>query len=166
MLLIRKKYILKQNEINILYSLWNKTYPISVTYDSFEKFQEYLHDLQNLEHLLLETSEGAILGWYFEFTREEARWFGIIISSEIQGKGWGRKLMLQAQSTTPTLYGWVVDHDRDLKTDGTPYRSPVDFYLSLGFELQEERLEKGAVSCAKIMWKRANKKEAAQQNNE
>lgn len=154
MFLVRKKYKLQKNVIHVLHQLWNSTYPTSVAYDSFEEFQAYLLGLEDLEHLLLETADGTILGWYFEFTREEARWFGIIISEEIQGTGWGKKLMLEAQTRASTLDGWVVDHDRDLTADGTPYRSPLDFYLSLGFELLEERLEKGAISCAKIRWER------------
>lgn len=154
MFLVRKKYLLQHDEINTLHKLWNSAYPTSVAYDSLEKFEQYLKELQDLEHLLVETAEGVIQGWYFEFTRDNDRWFGIIIADTLQGSGWGKKLMQLAQESATTLCGWVVDHDRDLKADGTPYRSPLPFYLSLGFELLEQRLENGAVSCAKITWRR------------
>lgn len=159
MLSIRKKYSLENDEAEALHKLWNSAYPISVAYSSLEKFWDYLLELQDLEHFLLVTSKGVICGWYFEFTREEERWFGIIISDKLQGKGWGKKLMLKAQAAASSLFGWVVDHDRDLKADGTLYRSPLQFYLSLGFELLEERFEKGTVSCAKIKWRKDENKE-------
>lgn len=154
MLSIRKIYTLQKDEIWALFRLWNTSYPKSVAYDSVEKIQEYLMGLEQPEHLLLETVEGEIQGWYFEFTRDNDRWFGIIIADTLQGSGWGKKLMQLAQESATTLCGWVIDHDHELRSDGSAYLSPLQFYLKLGFELQEERLENGPISCAKITWRR------------
>lgn len=91
-----KKSMLQVDEIISLFRLWNASYPKRVAYDSLKQFQAYLKKLGNLEHLLIKTSEKEILGWYFEFTRDNDRWFGIIISDKLRGKGWGKKLMQMA----------------------------------------------------------------------
>ena len=86
------------------------------------------------------------------FDRDQERWFSIIISPKEIGKGLGKQLFTHVLAKEPKLCGWVADHDNDVKKDGTPYLSPLKFYLKLGFEvLKNERMEKPGISCVKIV---------------
>lgn len=142
-----------QKEINELFLLWNHHYPLSVQYPTLQDFERYLHGLDQLTHIFLQSEEGKIHGWYFEFTRQESRWFGIIISENVQGQGNGKKLLNLAQESAHELNGWVIDQDNHPKADGTLYQSPLAFYLKQGFHLLEDRLENDKISCARIRWR-------------
>jgi len=49
------------------------------------------------------------------------------------------------------FYGWVIDHNNDLKQDGEFYQSPLTFYASKGFEvLKEQRIDSEMISAVKI----------------
>ena len=79
----------------------------------------------------------------------------MILDRDLQGKGLGSHLLDLAKEQEKELNGWVVDHDRDVKRDGTPYRSPVNFYLKNDFLIiADERLETEHLSTVKIQWRR------------
>jgi len=89
----------------------------------------------------------------FIFDRDEERWFSMLLSSDTQGKGFGSRLIQEAQKTESHLNGWVVDDDQHIKNDGSPYRSPVGFYLKNGFSVKKDvRFTSPQLSAVKIIW--------------
>jgi hypothetical protein len=55
------------------------------------------------------------------------------------------------------LYGWVIDHNNDLKMNGDYYLSPMDFYLNKGFNiLYENRIENEMIRAVLIKWQKNN----------
>ena len=145
--------ILSSNQKEQIRLLWNKEYPAKLKYSSFKSFEEYLNKIFIYKHSLLVKGE-YIYGWYFEFLRDENRWFGILLDSSIHGKGWGNKLMQKAKKENTSLTGWVVDKD-DVKANGEVYRSPLEFYKKLGFDiLEDQRLETEKMSAVKIRFEK------------
>lgn len=146
---------LRDSEKREILQLWNKEYPEKLAYASLHEFEAYLQELTEQSHILLLNENKKILGWYFDFVREDEKWFAMILDTSVQGKGLGTRLLRMAQEKEPQLNGWVIDHSRDRKQNGEPYRSPLDFYLRNGFELLADcRLELHKISAVKIQWKR------------
>ena len=105
-------------------------------------------------HILV-LSEGKILGWASKFYRDDIRWFAIILSSSIQRQRIGSYLLERIKEDESSLYGWVIDHENDSKSDGTPYKSPLRFYQKQGFEINKElRLELPTLSAVQIVWQK------------
>lgn len=143
-----------------LLDLWNEEYPAQLHLQDGKALQDYLWPLNRLKHLLLQDKQGCIKGWAWSFDRDGERWFAIIVSTEQQGKGLGRQLIERLKNAEQTLNGWVTDHNKDIKQNGTPYSSPLDFYIKCGFEvLADQRLETEKMSAVKIRW--TNIQEAA-----
>jgi hypothetical protein len=133
--------------------LWNNEYPEKLTYNSLTEFDNYLHNLSNLTHYLLTNKENLILGWALKFERENEKWFAIILSEIIKGKGLGRKMLIELKKEEQVLNGWVIDHNNDKKKNGQLYVSPLKFYEKCDFEiLVDERLELDKISAVKIKW--------------
>lgn len=138
--------------------LWNAEYPEKLSYHTKEAFDEYLKKLTEQSHILLIDVDKRIMGWYFDFKRDSEKWFAIILNSNIQGKGFGTKMLELAKQKENELNGWVIDHSSDKKKSGDFYVSPLGFYLNNGFEvLKEERLASDKISAVKIRWKKTNK---------
>ena len=136
-----------------IYDIWNTEYPDHISYTTIADLETYLAGLKESYHFIIVNDYGGLMGWLVTFTREKERWFAMILHQELQGKGYGSRLLNAAKEREKALNGWVTDHDRDKKADGKPYRSPVDFYLKNGFEvLNDTRLEKGQLSTVKIRW--------------
>lgn len=134
-------------------NLWNSQYPEQLSYHTLAAFDEYLQNLNNLTHFLLTNELDVIFGWALTFERENEKWFAIILSDEIKGKGFGRKLLDQLKETEPVLNGWVIDHYNNRRTNGEPYISPLKFYEKCDFEiLTDARLELAKISAVKIKW--------------
>lgn len=115
----------------------------------------YLIGLSKTKHYLLVDDFNQILGWAFIFVREAENWFGIILNSNIQGKGFGTLLLNELKIFTSVLNGWVVDHQKDFKQNNEPYLSPLEFYSKNGFVVSKNiRLENDSISAVKIRWER------------
>ena len=137
--------------------LWNNEYPEKISYNNLTEFDNYLQNLTNLKHFLLTNDIGLILGWALTFDRDNDKWFAIILSEKIKGKGLGRKILDEIKNSEPILNGWVIDHDNDNKNNGQQYISPLKFYEKCGFAiLSDVRLELDKISAVKIKW--TNKK--------
>ena len=81
------------------------------------------------------------------------KWFAIILSEKIKGKGFGRKMLDVLKQNETVLNGWVIEHNNDQKIIGKYYLSPLQFYGKCGFEiLTTERLELDKISAVKIKW--------------
>ena len=154
--------IITTNELNesqkqAIYHLWNNEYPARIGYTSISDFDDYLNNLNSQKHYLF-ADDGNIKGWMFTFTRDEESWFAIILDSDIHGKGYGTQLLDMIKATTGKLNGWAVDHDNDVKHDGSVYKSPLDFYLKNNFVVNPGiRLDTEKISAVKISWKKFSK---------
>lgn len=87
------------------------------------------------------------------FIRDEEVWFSIIVDAKYQRQGFGQQLLNMAKLKQEKLNGWVVDNNESVKLDGTPYLSPLKFYLQNGFNvLQDIRFDTEKLSAVKIRW--------------
>ncbi len=116
-----------------VFFLWNSEYPARLNYASQDELENYLTSLKDQHHILLVGEGDKVLGWYFDFIREEERWFAMILDAAIQGKGYGGELLDLAKQENKVLNGWVIDHENDLKANGEPYGSPLQFYINSEF---------------------------------
>ena len=138
-----------------LFELWNSEYPERICYNELSAFQDHLESLSNTKHYLLVDDLKELQGWAFTFVREEEVWFGIIIDSKIQGKGFGTILLDELKKDKSVLNGWVIDHQNDVKRNNDTYFSPLGFYTKQGFIVNENiRLENDKISAVKIRWER------------
>jgi len=136
-----------------IFDLWNKEYPRNLEYENFQQFEDYLKELKDQNHILVLDKNERIIGWYFDFIREDERWFAAILKSEFHGHKIGTALIELAKKDRSRLNGWVITSNEYLKSNGTAYRSPLGFYLKNGFIIHEEmRLETDKISAIKISW--------------
>lgn len=152
--LITRSSLSTAEKLEIL-ELWNNEYPKILNYKSKEGFDEYLENLDEQSHLLLIDEKKKVRGWYFDFDRENEKWFAILLDSKIQEKGLGTKILNLAKEKESKLNGWVIDHNNSKKGNGEIYKSPLMFYLKNGFEkIPQVRLELDKISAVKIKWVR------------
>ncbi len=146
--------LLPQDKDRIL-QLWNAEYGAQLQKRDVTDLQAYFDALNRLRHYLLRNEENEIVAWAATFSRDNARWFAIIIARTWQRQGLGAQLLQALKQNENELNGWVVDHHNDRRADGTPYISPMGFYLVQGFIiLPEERLETPQISAVRIRWRR------------
>lgn len=152
MLQITTTTILTETQKLAALRLWNNEYPRQLAYGNIRELDEYLDRLEQPTHYLA-LDRGNIVGWLFIFNRNDECWFAIIIDSTAQRQGIGSGLLYHAKQQYPTLNGWVADHNNDVKSNGEPYLSPLQFYVKNGFEvLRDTRLENDHLSLVKITW--------------
>jgi GNAT superfamily N-acetyltransferase len=152
---ILESHDLSQAQKQIVFGLWNRSYPKKISYAKLTDFEKYLDGLNEQRHYLLISDHDHIEGWGFSFSRDAGRWFAIILDEQIQGKGYGTGLLSAIRQKESSLLGWVVDHDDEVRYNGAPYRSPLAFYLKNDFVVcPDVRLETEQISAVKIMWER------------
>ncbi len=118
-----------------IFRLWNTEYPKNLSYQSVSEFDAYIESLGGVQHFLLIDESDKIIGWAISFTRENGVWFALIIASAAQGNGYGELMLNTLKDNYPSLNGWVIDHSNYMRSDDTPYKSPLGFYLKNGFKL-------------------------------
>ncbi len=151
---IKQKELSKYDKKEIL-NLWNAEYPEKLNYQTLSEFNNYLGNLTEQSHILMKNENQSIKGWYFDFIRENEKWFAIILDSAFHGKGFGTKILNLAKKKESELNGWVIDNNNEKKKNGELYKSPLDFYLKNGFKkLDKIRLELEILSAVKIKWKK------------
>lgn len=147
-----KKDLLSLEEKIQLHQLWNTEYPEQLKHESLDELDLYLKSLSSVKHYLL-TDETIIKAWAFSFIRDNAIWFAIIVSHEIQRMNQGLFLLNQLKKENNSLNGWVVDHNNYKKENGQVYISPILFYKKMDFTINTEtRLENEKLSAVKIRW--------------
>jgi len=152
MKIIKTNILNKKQKIQI-FDLWNNEYPVKLIYENYEQFEDYLRNLKKQCHILIIDNKDSVIGWYFDFVRENEKWFAMILNSEFQRKGYGTKLLNKAKTKNQELNGWVIDHDNDIKQNGKFYISPIKFYEKNGFKIiNNKRLELDEISAVKIKW--------------
>lgn len=154
-MLILETLELEAEQAKAILDLWNQEYPEQLRHTELEGFYQHLGALKQKKHYLLIETGNEIKGWGFLFKRENENWFALILDSMIQGKGHGTQLLNRIQAGEECLSGWVIDHNRERKGNGEPYKSPLHFYLKNGFKIaSEQRLETDRISAVKISWQR------------
>lgn len=147
--------VLSKLEKRELLELWNTEYPEKLQFQTVLDFDSYLNNLTELSHFLLIDPNRRVKGWYFNFKRENEKWFAILLNTEIQGRGMGSQIINRAKEQEKQLNGWVIDHGSDKKRNGELYKSPIEFYMKNGFnKVPTERLELDKISAVKIQWTR------------
>jgi hypothetical protein len=147
--------VLNQQQQFELLKCWNEVYPLNLKFDDLGKMKIYFDGLQKLEYFLLIDSSIPATAFSFRFIRDEELWLAMLMPPAMQGKGYGSILIEELTENINSISAWVVDHERDVKADGSPYISPLLFYLKERFEIQEGvRLENDAISAAKLVWKK------------
>ena len=132
-------------------SLWNKEYPLKLK----DRFPILLEGTTWHSHYLVEDSNGLIIAWAVMFEHSSQIRFSIIVSQEHQGKGLGKILLDHMKSTRNEFYGWVIDHNNDLKLNGENYISPLSFYVKQGFEIiSDQRIETEMIQAVLVGWKK------------
>jgi len=145
---------LNEDQKRAVRRLWNNEYPHQLTYQNEVKFESYLKQLINPSHHLYFPEHG-LGAWLAVFERNDERWFAMIIDAKYQRQGVGRELLRTVKSREAELNGWVIDHDRDIKLDGSSYISTIEFYVKNDFQvLSDTRLELENISAVKINWKK------------
>ena len=135
--------------------MWNAEYPAQLSYENVAALEAYLAPLTDARHYFAVTGSNDVAGWAFVFTREQARWFAIIVRSDMQGRGIGKALLDALKNDEPELNGWVTDHNRYTLVNGAQYRSPLWFYERAGFSIVPAcRLETEKLSAVAIKWVR------------
>ncbi|NPA36272.1 MAG: GNAT family N-acetyltransferase [Chlorobi bacterium] len=147
--------VLSQEQKQEMFELWNNEYPDVLAYSVLTEFEDYLNKLINRHYILLVDDAGKVKGWYFEFTRDDEKWFVLIVGSEIQNRGYGSQLLEKGKSRSDKLNGWVIDHNNYKKLSGEPYLSPLGFYVKNGFKvLHDNVLKTEKISAVQIEWQK------------
>ena len=94
-----------------------------------------LEGVKNYNHYLIEDQDKNIIAWAVDFEKENEILFSIIVSSNYKGKGLGNLLIKQLKSENNEFYGWVIEHNTDLKQNGQVYTTSMPFYLKHDFKI-------------------------------
>jgi hypothetical protein len=137
---------LQSSQVN---QLWNDEYPLKLK----DRFPILLVGVGNFNHYIMENANQNVIAWAIDFEKENQIRFSIIVSSNNQCKGFGGLLIEKLKQENDEFYGWVIDHNEDLKSSGEFYLSPMPFYLKHGFEiLNDNRIENEMIRAVLIKW--------------
>lgn len=129
--------------------LWNDEYPVTLK----DRFGLLLDGVENYTHYLIEDAQKNIIAWAVGFEKDNEIRFSIIVDAQQQGKGLGQLLINRLKEALDEVYGWVIDHNNDLKANGEYYQSPLSFYEKQGFEvLRDIRVDTEMLKAVKIKW--------------
>ena len=151
---ITQTTILSDVQSEQINSLWNAEYPLKLK----DRFPILLEGTTWHNHYLVEDSNHVIIAWAVMFEHSNQIRFSIIVSKEHQAKGLGKLLLNHLKDTHDEFYGWVIDHNNDLKSDGENYISPLPFYLKQGFEIiANQRIDTEMIQAVLVGWNKSNK---------
>ena len=129
--------------------LWNEEYPINLR----NRFPQLLDGATWHNHYFIEDHEKNIIAWAVDFEKEMQVRFSIIVATKYKGLGLGKRLIEKLKKANNEFYGWVIDHNDDLKANGTTYQSPMPFYLQQGLViLPNTRIDNEMIRAVLIQW--------------
>lgn len=144
---------LSEIQKEVITQLWNTEYPQQLSFGNVDDFDKFLNSVSDKTHYLLIDENTQIKGWLMTFTRQDERWFSVIVDSSEKQKGYGTQLLEVIKNAENEINGWVVEHDNYLKNNGEIYQSPLGFYEKKGFEiLHDVRWLTKNLSTVKIRW--------------
>jgi hypothetical protein len=147
--------ILSQHQADCISKMWNDEYPIKLK----DRFPILLDRVIHFNHYLIEDDERNVLAWAVDFEKENEIRFSIIVSSKCRGEGLGGLLVDRLKEKNDLFYGWVIDHDDDVKSNGERYKTPLPFYIKHQFEvLPAVRIDTEMIKAVKIVWDATTKK--------
>lgn len=133
---IHRTEFLSPKHFSEIDALWNKEYPLKLN----DRFNLLLEGTTKTIHFYCIDEFDQIIAWSVLFEKEHDLRFSIIVSSNFQQKGLGSALLTEMKKEDLAFSGWVIDHDTDLKSDGSIYHSPLNFYLKNGFTVDVSHL--------------------------
>lgn len=146
---ITKTKVLTPLQATQINALWNSEYPAKLK----NRFPILLDGTIQYNHYIIEDTEHNVLAWAVDFEKDNETRFSILVDSKHQGKGLGAALMERLKTDVNEFYGWVIDHNRDIKSNGEHYSTPMPFYTKLGFTiLHDQRIDTDMISAVKIKW--------------
>jgi GNAT superfamily N-acetyltransferase len=129
--------------------LWNDEYPLKLK----DRFPILLDGADWHNHYIILDEEQNVIAWAVDFEKEKQIRFPIIVASNHKGKGLGGLLIDKLKEENKEFYGWVIDHNDDLKSNGEHYQTPMPFYLKHGFEiLNDIRIDNEMIKAVLIKW--------------
>ncbi len=144
---IIKTKILSSLQEKQIDQLWNEEYPVKLA----NRFKILLDGVENFNHYLIEDPQHNIIAWAVDFYKENETRFSIIVRSDYQGKGLGSLLIEKLEKENKEFYGWVIDHNNDLKSNGENYLTPLPFYIKHGFTILADcRIDTEMLAAVKI----------------
>lgn len=146
---IIKTKLLSLPQLSQINQLWNEEYPLKLK----DRFPILLEGVENYNHYIIQDEQHHVLAWAVDFEKENELRFSIIVDTKYQGKGYGTKLLDCLKQENNLFYGWVIDHNNDMKSNGEYYQTPIPFYIKAGFEiLNDQRIEIEMIRAVKIKW--------------
>lgn len=146
---INKTKILTNKQKEQINALWNDEYPAKLK----DRFSILLDGADWYNHYIIEDLNTNVIAWAVDFEKEKQVRFSIIVSSIHKGKGLGGMLIEKLKAENQEFYGWVIDHNDDLKLNGEQYKTPMPFYLKHSFEiLNDKRIDTEMISAVLIKW--------------
>ena len=143
--ILKTKY-LNQEKFQQINQLWNDEYPLKLK----DRFGLLLNGVENYNHYIIEQNN-QIIAWAVDFEKENETRFSIIVHSKHKRKGLGKLLLNRLKRDLGEFYGWVIDHNNDMKQNGEIYTTPLSFYVKNGFEvLVESRIDNEMINAVKI----------------
>jgi RimJ/RimL family protein N-acetyltransferase/GNAT superfamily N-acetyltransferase len=143
---IKKTKYINRDQFQQINQMWNDEYPIKLK----DRFGILLEGVENYNHYLIEQNNN-VLAWAVEFEKEKEKRFSIIVKNEYKGNGFGKLLINRLKRDLGEFYGWVIDHNNDLKQNGAFYKTPIEFYLKNGFVIvSKERIDSEMIKAVKI----------------
>ncbi len=147
---ITKTTVLTQHQANQLNELWNNEYPLTLA----NRFNILLDGVDHYMHYIIQDSNQTVMAWAVVFEKEQQMRFSIIVSDTHKNKGLGTLLINALKQDYTEFYGWVIDHDHAIKSNGSYYQSPMPFYIKQGFEiLTDIRINTNMLQAVLIKWK-------------
>lgn len=137
-----------------LFNIWNAVYPTEATFQKIEDIIHYLNQKIHPTHYVARDLNDKIDGWLMTFTRDQSRFFVLLVNKQAQAKGIGTRLMSSAMKDEETLNGWVVTRSGYHLLDGTPYLSPINFYKKLGFQETTTTITHNELETTLVQWEK------------
>jgi GNAT superfamily N-acetyltransferase len=149
-MIIHQTEFLSTQQFSEIAALWNAEYPIQLK----DRLALLLEGNTKTIHFYLLDEFEQIIAWSVLFEKEQDLRFSILVSRKHQKQGLGSVLLNEMKNKGMDFSGWVIDHDLDLLSDGSNYKSPLRFYLKNGFVLDESfRLNTEMIQAVLVRYK-------------